>query len=319
MTGKFQAFEQGTDPDWSKLYQFIGAANGHSKWGKVWTLTSLNDDTNYEMTVRNLGTSGGGRHFQALHSATGAPVVQITDAGIALTGTISGLAPGIMAPWAGTGAPAKWLTCNGAAVSRTTYALLFAAIGVTWGAGDGSTTFNVPDLRGRVAVGTDGSHTLGTTGGATTVNSSHTHTGPSHTHTGPSHTHTINDHSHGLVAHNHGAGGYQTTGSVQSNASGEATNTVHDGGGSATNVNPTNHTHITPAPWSVAGTSGDGHNTSGGADFNVTQDKTSMATNSAGTGATGADGTGSTGSGGSTTLSIEQSYAVATWIIYAAV
>lgn len=44
--------------------------------------------------------------------------------------------------------PAGWLKCNGAAVSRATYATLFAAIGTTYGAGDGATTFNVPDLRG---------------------------------------------------------------------------------------------------------------------------------------------------------------------------
>ena len=62
--------------------------------------------------------------------------------------------------WAGTiqmfaGAipPAGWLLCDGSAVSRTDYAALFAAIGTTWGAGDGSTTFNLPDLRGRAPIG----------------------------------------------------------------------------------------------------------------------------------------------------------------------
>lgn len=44
--------------------------------------------------------------------------------------------------------PAGFLKCNGAAISRTTYAALFAAIGTTWGSGDGATTFNIPDLRG---------------------------------------------------------------------------------------------------------------------------------------------------------------------------
>lgn len=53
-------------------------------------------------------------------------------------------------------APAGFLLCQGQAVSRTTYAVLFAAIGTTFGAGDGVTTFNLPDLRGRVAVGVDG-------------------------------------------------------------------------------------------------------------------------------------------------------------------
>lgn len=53
--------------------------------------------------------------------------------------------------------PTGFLACNGAAVSRTTYAGLFAAIGTTWGAGDGSTTFNVPDLRGEFIRGWDNS------------------------------------------------------------------------------------------------------------------------------------------------------------------
>lgn len=49
--------------------------------------------------------------------------------------------------------PPGWLFCDGRAVSRTTYAALFAAIGTKFGVGDGSTTFNIPDLRGRVMVG----------------------------------------------------------------------------------------------------------------------------------------------------------------------
>lgn len=65
-----------------------------------------------------------------------------------------GLIPaGVMVPFAGGTAPTGWLLCSGQAVSRTTYATLFAAIGTTWGAGDGSTTFNLPDLRDRVPVG----------------------------------------------------------------------------------------------------------------------------------------------------------------------
>jgi microcystin-dependent protein len=52
-------------------------------------------------------------------------------------------------------APTGWLLCDASAVSRTTYADLFAIIGTTYGVGDGSTTFNLPDLRGRVPVGLD--------------------------------------------------------------------------------------------------------------------------------------------------------------------
>jgi microcystin-dependent protein len=63
------------------------------------------------------------------------------------------LPSGVVAPFAGSSAPAGWLLCDGSAVSRTIYAALFAAIGTTWGAGDGSTTFNVPNMLGRVPVG----------------------------------------------------------------------------------------------------------------------------------------------------------------------
>ena len=82
-------------------------------------------------------------------------------------------------------APTGWLLCDGSAVSRTTYADLFAAIGTTYGAGNGTTTFNVPNIKGRVVVGRDGGQSefdaLGETGGAKT----HTLTIgeiPAHTH-----------------------------------------------------------------------------------------------------------------------------------------
>ena len=69
--------------------------------------------------------------------------------------TPSGLPAGCIMPYAGATAPDGWLLCHGQAVSRTTYADLFAAIGTAYGAGDGSTTFNVPDVRGRVVAGKD--------------------------------------------------------------------------------------------------------------------------------------------------------------------
>ena len=64
---------------------------------------------------------------------------------------------GLILPFGNTTAPTGYLACDGSAVSRTTYATLFAAIGTTWGAGNGSSTFNVPDLRGAFLRGT-GSH-----------------------------------------------------------------------------------------------------------------------------------------------------------------
>ena len=69
--------------------------------------------------------------------------------------TLLGVPAGCVLPYAGATAPDGWLFCHGQAVSRTTYADLFAAIGTAYGPGDGSTTFNLPDLRGRVAAGRD--------------------------------------------------------------------------------------------------------------------------------------------------------------------
>lgn len=67
---------------------------------------------------------------------------------------------GFIAPYAGTSVPTGWLACNGAAVSRTTYSKLFSAIGTTYGAGDGSTTFNLPNLNNNSFL--EGSNTAGT-------------------------------------------------------------------------------------------------------------------------------------------------------------
>jgi len=72
---------------------------------------------------------------------------------------------GAMMDFAGSSAPSGFLLCNGAAISRTAYAKLFAVIGTTFGAGDGSTTFNIPDARNRTRVGSGGLYAIGGSGG----------------------------------------------------------------------------------------------------------------------------------------------------------
>jgi len=70
-----------------------------------------------------------------------------------------GVRPGTIVMYAGridSGLPEGWLLCDGAAHSRMEYADLFNTVGTTWGAGDGSTTFNVPDLRGKAVIGSGG-------------------------------------------------------------------------------------------------------------------------------------------------------------------
>lgn len=95
---------------------------------------------------------------------------------------------GVVITYAGSTAPEGWLLCDGSAVSRDTYATLFDVIGTTYGVGDGSTTFNVPDLSGRVVIGVSGTHALASTGGAETV-TLETANLPSHNHSVPKHGH----------------------------------------------------------------------------------------------------------------------------------
>ena len=72
---------------------------------------------------------------------------------------------GSIQAYGGSTAPTGWLMCDGSAVSRSTYAMLFSVIGTTYGEGDGSTTFNLPDLTGKVAVGSGTDYALGSSGG----------------------------------------------------------------------------------------------------------------------------------------------------------
>jgi|688.fasta_scaffold31852_11 microcystin-dependent protein len=103
---------------------------------------------------------------------------------------------GSVLPYAGSSAPSsQWLVCNGSAVSRSTYSALFGVLSTTFGSGNGSTTFNLPDLRGRTAVGVNTASyltTLGATAGsADAIVVSHTHTATSTSSvTDPGHSHT---------------------------------------------------------------------------------------------------------------------------------
>lgn len=116
---------------------------------------------------------------------------------LTIQGLQAGLPAGSIIQWGGISAPTNWLMCDGSAVSRTIYSSLFAAIGTMYGAGDGTTTFNLPDLRGRVPVGKNGGSfgTLGATGGVESVALTIDQM-PSHTHIQDSHNHTQNAHNH---------------------------------------------------------------------------------------------------------------------------
>ena len=85
-----------------------------------------------------------------------------------LTG-IQGVNTGIVIPWSDSSIPSGFLECAGAAVSRSTYAALFSVVGTTYGVGDGSTTFNVPNLQGKCCQNNSPSKALASSGGAATV------------------------------------------------------------------------------------------------------------------------------------------------------
>ena len=129
----------------------------------------------------------------------------------------AGVPTGAIIEWGTSTAPTDYLLCNGAAVSRTTYAELFAVIGTTFGAGDGSTTFNVPDFRGRVGVGTGtGSgltaRTLAATGGVETH--------PLVTAELPAHTHTVQGRDTSAAGTTNKVVNSNSSGSVGDNPSG---------------------------------------------------------------------------------------------------
>lgn len=178
-----------------------------------------------------------GTSFDLVLPVTDADAIHIGDAaGGDLAGTypdptVPGLAtvspPGGIMLYAGVAAPTDWLLCDGSAVSRTTYADLFAVIGTTFGVGNGSTTFNLPDLRDRLPMGASGTKALGSTlaaaththGVASLTLSNHTHTGAAHTHglTGASvgsHTHTMANHTHTGANHTHTMGNHTHTGAA---------------------------------------------------------------------------------------------------------
>ena len=90
--------------------------------------------------------------------------------GANLTG-IEGIPTATIIPWSTASVPTGFLECNGQTVSRSTYAALFAIIGTTYGAGDGSSTFLVPNLSDNVTVGKSNNKALASTGGANTVQS----------------------------------------------------------------------------------------------------------------------------------------------------
>lgn len=123
--------------------------------------------------------------------------------GAAVWAAMAGVPAGVFVPYAGETAPAGWLLCDGSAVSRTTYAALFAAIGEAYGTGDGSTTFNLPDMRGEFLRGWDNGRGIDS---GRALGSAQSGQNQSHSHSGSaasagSHSHTASSSSSGSHGH----------------------------------------------------------------------------------------------------------------------
>lgn len=165
----------------------------------------------------------------------------------AAVGGIVSPPPGVVAFTAASSAPGGWIAADGSAVSREDYAALFTAIGTTYGAGDGSTTFNVPDLQGRMPVGL---------GPDTHVDALGENEGLAAAFRHPQHSHGMN-HKH-LYVHHHGAGGLATGNNSASTAVADAPHQhAESGGGTTGNQNANETVAADPHNHNVSGTTGD--------------------------------------------------------------
>lgn len=179
-------------------------------------------------------------------------------------GGVSGWSPGDRKETYRAAVEAGWLECNGQAVSRATYADLFTAVGTRFGPGNGSTTFNVPDERGRVSVGAGGAYVQDALGGSAT-GALAVENLPPHAHS-MTHTHSIN--------HNHDPFESDTDGAHQhrlevSDDPGNSLSTVPRGEASGTETespvkNSGGHHHTIDVP-NFTGTSGGSSASSTGA------------------------------------------------------
>lgn len=179
------------------------------------------------------------------------------------SGTVS-MPTGTLQPWTGSSVPSGWLICNGAAVSRSTYSDLFSVISTRFGSGDGSTTFNLPDLQGYQLVGAD--LATGPIDNTSTYRVGSVDAGTIAAHSSEAHSHTITYATYSEIAHtqshSHSAtptlassGAHTHTGtSVTSNGGQSHTHTSSVGapntqtaGTGATARSSSTHTHTGPS------------------------------------------------------------------------
>jgi microcystin-dependent protein len=179
--------------------------------------------------------------------------------------------PGSVVMWASTKAsiPDGWLRCDGAAVSRDEYQALFEAIGTTFGAGDGSTTFNLPDARDRFVIGTGTSVSIAGTGGSF----NHDHGGGTYaTNSSGTHPHdAINNSSGSAGSHSHSSAGSHSHSNGTLDTSADLNTTTLQGTGTGSlEKSLLTHTHAVTGSTASGGSHGhgaDGSHTHGGGSY----------------------------------------------------
>ena len=181
------------------------------------------------------------------------PASKLTGALPAIDGSnltgIEGTATGTIVSWSSSSIPTGFLECDGSNVSRSTYSALFAVVGTTYGSGDGSSTFGLPNMQDNVAVGKSNNKALASTGGANTVASSGSVSGS--TANATLSTAQLASHSHGsgfFNPNNASNAGMSNMGGGANAPAGNAINTSSTGSGSA-------HSHNMSANFSGSATS----------------------------------------------------------------
>ena len=151
-TDRFGAITTRVNPDGSTFTQLVAYKNQAGVNTSAYLGVGFNVDGDPYTTAPPPVTSSDDNSI-----ATTAWVRALFEAGLG-----SAIPSGVAFPYAGKTVPSGFMACNGGTISRTTYAKLFAAIGTAWGAGDGSTTFKLPDWRNRTVMGANTASEVGT-------------------------------------------------------------------------------------------------------------------------------------------------------------
>jgi microcystin-dependent protein len=190
----------------------VGTGSGWSLNGGFGNITTAVQNNNrvYQMFTTTAGGSSGvvSVWSRTYHTPEGwTPWFQLSTPQDPSTMGLTGE----MKMWPAANAPSGWMLCEGGAISRTTFAALFALIGTTYGVGDGTTTFNVPDMRGRVPTGFDSTQTEFNARGKTGGEKTHLLTTaeiPSHNHLQTSHSHNFANGGNGALTDGGGSVNY---------------------------------------------------------------------------------------------------------------